>query len=151
ADTRRPLAPAAGMTTEGARRRKLTQSMTDHVLGHIHRHMGLTVMHGDRQPHHQRQDRRGARPGLDHALLATPSHRLRVLEQRWMDVGAFLCRTRHAALPPFRLTAPAGVASPQNILVGILVVARAEAKRRLAPRRLWLAADRRATLAATMW
>src|ERR1700733_13731360 len=42
----------ARVRLEGARRRKLTELVPDHVPGHQHRHMLAAVMHCYRKPHH---------------------------------------------------------------------------------------------------
>src|SRR5690348_4289367 len=67
-----------------------------------------------------------------------------------MDIGALLGRTRHRILFPFRLPAPAGVTTSQNIFIGPLVMAGSEAHRWLAPGSLRLAADWRTSLTTTM-
>src|SRR6185437_10181490 len=144
------LVPVASMPVEFPGGGELAELVADHVFGDIHRHMRLAVMNRDGQADHHRQNCRSARPRLDNALVAAPGHPRNLLEQGGMDIGAFLGRTRHRILFPFRLPAPAGVTTSQNILIGPLVMAGPEAHRWLAPGCLWLAADWRASLTTTM-
>src|SRR5690606_16024627 len=67
----------------------------DHVLGDVHRHELAAVVHGQRVPDHLRDDRRAARPRLDHALFVRPVHRLHLLEERRVDEGTLLERAAH--------------------------------------------------------
>src|SRR5437763_1833548 len=51
------------VSAEGAGGRGLAKLVTDHVLGHINRHMAPAVMDGDSMAHHLREDRAGPAPG----------------------------------------------------------------------------------------
>ena len=90
----------AGVAAEGARRRELAELVADHRLADEHRHVLAAVVHGDRVPDHLGEDRRGARPGLDHVLLAALVHLLDALHQALLDPRALLGRTSHLTLPP---------------------------------------------------
>ena len=57
------------VTLESPRRRKFTQLVAHHVLGHVHRNELLAVMHRQRVADEIRHDRRAARPRLHHRLL----------------------------------------------------------------------------------
>src|SRR6478672_10751311 len=98
------------MATVGARRRELAQLVADHRLRYEHRHVLATVVHRDRVPDELGEDRGGARPGLEHALLLAVVHLLDPLHQLGVDERPLLARR-------------------------LLLVARAIAQRRLAPRR----------------
>jgi hypothetical protein len=52
-----------------AGQRELAELVADHLVGHVHRHVLLAVVHGDRQADEVGQDRRAARPGLDRLLV----------------------------------------------------------------------------------
>src|SRR6218665_811530 len=68
-----PLLPGLlglqGVPLEGPRRGELAELVTDHVLGHVHRHELLAVVHRERVADHLGDHRRPARPGLDDLLL----------------------------------------------------------------------------------
>ena len=55
---------------EGAGRRELAELVADHLLGDVHRDELLAVVDAERQADELRQDRRAARPGLDHFVAA---------------------------------------------------------------------------------
>src|ERR1700744_5355708 len=57
------------VTLEGPRQREFA----DHLVGHVHGHVLLAVVDGDRQADEVRQDRRAARPGLDGLLVLVGS------------------------------------------------------------------------------
>ena len=57
------------VTLERAGQRKFAELVADHLVGHVHRHVLLAVVHGDRQADELGQDRRAARPGLDRLLV----------------------------------------------------------------------------------
>src|SRR6516225_6928549 len=57
------------VTLEGPRQREFAELVADHLVGHVHGHVLLAVVHGDRQTDEVRQDRRAARPGLDGLLV----------------------------------------------------------------------------------
>src|SRR5688572_18239857 len=58
-----------GVSLEDAGVGELAELVADHVLRHVHRHVLLAVVHGDREPDKIRQDGRAARPGLDRPLV----------------------------------------------------------------------------------
>ena len=57
------------MSLEHTRRRKLTQLVADHVLGHKDRNVTFAVVNAECQSDHIRRDRRAARPCLDRGRL----------------------------------------------------------------------------------
>src|SRR6185503_13510540 len=57
------------VTLEEAGRGELAELVTDHLVGDVHRHVLLAVVHGDRQSDEVGQDRRATRPGLDRFLV----------------------------------------------------------------------------------
>src|SRR3954452_21952659 len=54
--------------TEGAGGCELAELVADHRLGHEDRDVLAAVVHGQRVAEHVGDDRRAARPGLDHVL-----------------------------------------------------------------------------------
>src|SRR6267378_4813158 len=54
---------------ERTRRRKFSQLVPDHLLGHIHGNEFLSVVHGDGVPDHFRHNRRAPRPRFNHFLF----------------------------------------------------------------------------------
>jgi hypothetical protein len=54
---------------EGAGQRELAELVADHLVAHVHGHVLLAVVHGDRQADELGQDRGAARPGLDRLLV----------------------------------------------------------------------------------
>jgi hypothetical protein len=64
--------------------------MADHVLGHVHRDVLLTVVDSDGVADEVGEDDAVARPGLEHLLLVLLVHRLDPAEQACLDVGALL-------------------------------------------------------------
>src|SRR6478672_6331099 len=89
------------MATVGARRRELAQLVADHRLRYEHRHVLATVVHRDRVPDELGEDRGGARPGLEHALLLAVVHLLDPLHQLGVAERPLLARPAHR--PPFPL------------------------------------------------
>src|SRR5918992_2024186 len=126
------------------RRSELAQAMADHVLGDEDRHVAAAVMDGDRVPDHLREDHAGPRPGLQHLALVALVHVVDAADQARVDERSLLDGTTHRAL----LTP--SVPTADDHLSGGLVAPRAEAHRRLAPRRLGRHARGRLALAATM-
>src|SRR3954454_21842806 len=53
------------VTLERSGQGELAELVADHLLGHVHGHVLLAVVHGDRDADEIGQDRRAARPGLD--------------------------------------------------------------------------------------
>src|ERR1043166_10123917 len=52
------------MALKSARRRKLAQLVSDHVLSDIDRNVTFAVVHSERQPNHVGRNRRTTRPRL---------------------------------------------------------------------------------------
>src|SRR5437870_4743308 len=73
------------VTPEGARRGELAELVPDHALSHEDRHVLAAVVHGDRVPEHVGDDRRAARPGLDHVLAVLVVLLVDLLEQVVVD------------------------------------------------------------------
>src|SRR5262249_51788842 len=88
--SRRTLGYLRRVALENPRRRKLAELVADHVLRHVNGNELLAVVHGQRVPHHLRNDRRPARPRLDDLLLRAAIHHLDLLEERRVDEGTFL-------------------------------------------------------------
>ena len=89
------------VTGELPRRRKLAESMPDHVLGHEDRDEELPVVHVEGEPHELRRDHRAPRPGADHLLRAGLSAApVDLALQARVDERALLQRARHLLLPP---------------------------------------------------
>src|SRR5687768_7129175 len=86
---------AAAMAAEMARRRELAQLVADHVLGDVDGHVAPAVVHRDRVADHLREDGRGARPRLEHALFAAAVHLLDAAEQLDVDEWTLLERAGH--------------------------------------------------------
>src|SRR5262245_15317865 len=89
------------MAVERPRGRKLTEFVSDHVLGDEHRDVLVSVMHAERQPHELRQDGRAARPDLDHGIGARAARPFGLLEQITVNGRAFPDRTSHVNYPFF--------------------------------------------------
>src|SRR6185369_15906790 len=73
---RRGAVGALPVAAVGAGRGELAETMADHVLGHVDRHMLAAVVDGDRVADEGREDHARARPGLDDLLLALLVHQL---------------------------------------------------------------------------
>src|SRR5947209_16098138 len=84
---------------EGPRRGELAELVPDHALGDEHRHVLAAVVHGDRVPEHVGDDRRAARPGLDHVLAALVVLNVHLLEQVVVDERTLLQTAWHQLLP----------------------------------------------------
>src|SRR5664279_5966317 len=130
----------------GAGGGKLTKTMTNHVFGHVHRHVLLAVVDRDRVPDEVREDDRSTRPGLDDPLLIALVHVLDAAEQAGLDERSLLDGARHL-VPSFRLLAMTGA---DDQATARLVATGAQAHGRLAPGRLGRHARGRLALAATM-
>src|SRR5207245_3653820 len=118
----------------------------DHLLGDEHGHVLAAVVDGDRVPDHLGEDRRGARPGADHVLLARGVHGLDPAQQPLLHERTLLGRTRHLAA-----TLLAAAAAADDQLVRFLVLAAgALPAGRDAPRRGRGAAALRLPLAAAV-
>src|SRR5450759_5853382 len=86
------------MPAERAGRGKLTETVADHVLGHVDRDVLLAVVHGNCVTDEVREDDGRARPALDDLLLVLLVHRLDAAEEPRLDERSLLDRTRHASL-----------------------------------------------------
>ena len=73
------------MTAEGARRGEFTQTVADHVLGNLDRHVAASIMNGDSVPHHLGKYHTGAAPCTNNFLFAFLIHRLNALKQFQLD------------------------------------------------------------------
>src|SRR3989339_1848749 len=89
----------SGMSLEGARQGKLTQFVTHHVFGYIHRDMLLTVVYRNCQADELGQHRGTARPGFHRAFIVGRAHCLNLLEQVSVDKWTFFNRTCHVYYP----------------------------------------------------
>jgi len=72
---------------------KLAKLVPDHVLANEDGHMTATVVHGNGQADHVRNNGRVSRPGLYDALLSSAGRGRHLLCQRWLDVGSLLYRS----------------------------------------------------------
>src|ERR1035437_9788771 len=86
------------MPAERAGRRKLTETVADHVLGHVDRDVLLAVIDGNCVHDKIGKDYGRTRPGLDDLLLVALFHRLDAAEEPRLDERSLLDRTRHASL-----------------------------------------------------
>src|SRR5579875_2550547 len=94
--------PGPRMPAIQPRRRELPELVPHHRLRDEHGHVLAPVMDGDRVPDHLGKDRRRARPGADHALLARAVHRLDAAHQPLLDERPLLAGTTHRFLPLLR-------------------------------------------------
>src|SRR6478736_10177626 len=107
------------VAAEGAGGREFAQFVADHGLGHEHRDVLASVVHGDGVTQHGRDDHRTARPGLDDVLGAGFVLDDDLAKQVLVDEGALLKAARH--LPLLLLPLLAGVATTDDVLVAFLV------------------------------
>src|SRR5207253_3444675 len=135
----------AGVAAERPRRGELAELVADHLLGDEHGHVLAAVVDGDRVPDHVREDRGRAGPGPDHPLLVRGVHRLDPAHQPPLDERPFLGRPTHLSL---LLAAPA--AADDQLVRFLVLLARALAERRHAPRGDRMAAALRLALAAAV-
>src|SRR4051812_47539653 len=129
----------AGVAVERPGGGKLPHLVADHVLGDEHRDELLALVHREREPHHLRQHRRAARPGLDDLLRLGPLRLEHLVEEVLVDERTLLDRASHW-LTLFSTTT-------DDELVGRLVRARLVALGRHAPRRAGMTAARAAPFA----
>src|SRR5215471_3822208 len=94
------------MAMKCAGRRKLTQPMTDHILGAIDRDEFMAVVDCKGQRHKIRRDRGAARPGPDDLLLARRPRRIDLLLQMSVHEGALFKRSCHVCSPALSALAP---------------------------------------------
>src|SRR5262245_13610132 len=147
ASATRPLL-LPGVELERPRGAELTELVTDHRLGHVHRDVLAPVVDGDRVTDHVGDDRGATRPGLDDPALAGRVLGVDLLEQMLVDERTLLETARHAFLP-FALPATlAGTATTDDELgAGLLRTPRAALG--LAPGRDRRAASGTAALTTT--
>src|SRR5262249_10716355 len=96
----------AGVPVEGAGRRELAELVAGGGLGDQHRDGTAPGLPGQGGAAHLGRDRRPARPGLHHTLLAGLDHRPHPLHQVEVDEGTFLdraCHARDSLFPYFTL------------------------------------------------
>src|SRR5471032_2746914 len=89
----------ARMRGEGAGRRELAELVTDHLLGDVHRDELLAIVDAERQTDELRQDRRAARPGLDHFAANVRARLLDLLDQAAFYEGTLPDGTCHFLSP----------------------------------------------------
>src|SRR5262245_16888890 len=87
------------VTAVGAGGGELAQLVAHHRLGDEHRHVLAAVVDRDRVADELREDRRAARPRLEHALLLALVHLLDPLQQLGVDEGSLLAGATHRLLP----------------------------------------------------
>src|SRR2546423_11683170 len=92
---RRPLGMVAVALIE-AGESELTELVTYHILGEVHRDVAAAVVHADGVAHHVRRDGAVARPGLDKALLVPGVHLADLFFQVRIYVRSPFCSTRHS-------------------------------------------------------
>src|SRR5208282_2560714 len=89
------LASLAAVATEGPRRGKLTQAMTDHFFGDKHLHVDLAVMHHEGVPDKFGNDGAGPGPRLDRVLCPHHVHLFNLGINLGMNVGTFFQGSAH--------------------------------------------------------
>src|SRR5664279_6633998 len=77
--------------------------------------MLAAVVHGDRVPEHVGDDRRAARPSLDHALAALVVLRVHLLEQVVIDERALLHTAWHGTVSSSRERSSATRSAPGSL------------------------------------
>src|SRR5208337_894100 len=77
---------------------EFAQLVPHHVLGHIYRNELPSVVHGNRVPHHLRNNRRAPRPSPQHLLLVTRIHGFHFRRQVRIHERSFFCRTSHKSV-----------------------------------------------------
>ena len=142
------LIGVARVRAECARRRELSQLVTYHIFGDIHRDELVAVVHGQRVSHEVRRDRRSPGPSAQHLLVTRLVHTFDLVGQMTVDEGTLLDRARHGAFPSLFLLA---IAAPQNPGVGrLLPLARLVTLGGLAPRGNRVSATRGLALTTTV-
>src|SRR3954451_238548 len=91
------------MPAVGAGVGELTQTVADHVLGHVDRDVLLAVVDGDRVSDERREDHRRSRPGLHDLLLVATVHLLDPPLEAELDERTLLDGTGHLRPPFLRL------------------------------------------------
>src|SRR3954447_4995577 len=111
---------------------ELTETVTDHVLGHVDRDVLLAVVDRDRVADERREDHGRPRPGLHDLLLVATVHLLDPPLEAELDERTLLDGTGHLRPPFLRLA----MARTDDQSSGRLRPAGAVAHRRFAPWRL---------------
>jgi hypothetical protein len=83
------------MTSERPRYCKLAELMADHILGNQDGDVITTVMNGNRQTNHVRNDQRPSRPGFDRPPVIRRGSRTNLLYQMVVNERSFFYRSRH--------------------------------------------------------
>src|SRR5574343_630035 len=89
----------AGVALERAGQRELAELVPDHLVGDVHRHVLLAVVHGNGQTDEVGQDHGAARPGLDRLLVLGGNGFLNLGQQVMVNKGTFFQRTSHLRYP----------------------------------------------------
>src|SRR5579863_4035121 len=118
--------------------------MAYHVFSNVDRHMGLAIMNPNSHSDHLREDHRSTRPGFNDTAVATALHAQDFFPERFMNVRPFLSGARHLLLPP------TSIATPNDKVVGSLVVTSFIAHSWLAPGCLRLTANWRTAFTTAM-
>src|SRR4051794_7810414 len=135
------------MAAERARGCELAQLVPDHGLGDEDRHVLAAVVDSDGVADHLREDRGGARPGLDHLLLVCLVHHLDALHEALLGPGPLLSRSTHRSSP---LLLASATSADDHGVGSLALLAGAVAQRRLPPRGDRVAARRLVRLAAAV-
>jgi hypothetical protein len=69
------------MATEHPGWSEFTQSMSDHILCYVYRHMPASIVHSDRMANHLGKDSAGPAPGTDDFLIAPFIHGFDFLQE----------------------------------------------------------------------
>src|SRR5438309_4193918 len=85
----------APVSAEAPRRGEFAEPVPDHVLGDEDGHVTPAVVYGDRVPDHDRQDHRGARPGLHDLLLVPRVQHVDLLFEGLLDERSLLYGSTH--------------------------------------------------------
>jgi len=81
------------MTAEGAGRGKLTQLMTNHVLGYINRYMPSAVVHCDGMTNHLGEDGAGPAPRADDLFIIPSVHYFNFFQELGLNERALFERS----------------------------------------------------------
>src|SRR5712692_508709 len=94
------------MAVERARRRKLAELVTNHLLGDHHRDVLLAVVDAEREANELRQDGRAPTPDPDHFTARRAARLLCLPQQIAVDKRALPNRTSHDAIALLGLLLP---------------------------------------------
>lgn len=87
------------MSFERARRRELTQLVSDHVLRDVDGNELPPIVNRDRVPDHLGNNRRTPRPRFDHLFLEPPVEQFDFSDKVIINKRTFLKRSRQSSLP----------------------------------------------------